>query len=149
MGEQYVRTFGRDALIIRTSAVFSEHGKSSFLHKILAQAVAGKSIKVTGSHTCQPTYASDLAEYIVYRLENWGVLVGIPIINFANKSSIRFDSFASTIVKYAGLTCPVEGYASQDLTRPFSPHLDVQTDCPSYVYSLRHCIENMKREGLL
>ena len=91
-----------DCLIIRTSWLFSEYGKN-FYTTMKKKILDGEECKVISNHYGVPTYAKDLAEFIVYiiehheneRYDKYG-----RICHFTNSGVASWYDFALAIDRY-------------------------------------------------
>ncbi|MGC8861367.1 MAG: dTDP-4-dehydrorhamnose reductase [Armatimonadota bacterium] len=120
-GEQAVRELCRKHYVVRTSWVFAPHGKNFALTILnLADArIAGgetnKPLTVVADQIGSPTYAKDLAEFLVS-------LVGSPmygIYHFTNSGSCSWYEFACAILEAAGKTqVRIEPIKSEDWPTP-------------------------------
>src|SRR5688500_12768284 len=73
-GEALVRAAGCELLLVRTSAVLGNGASrakgGSFVERIVAQARAGKPLRVVADQVFSPTYAPDLASALVALVES-------------------------------------------------------------------------------
>ncbi len=98
-GEMAVRELCPKHYVVRTSWLFAPHGRN-FAISILKAAEKNKELRVVADQTGSPTYAKDLAEFLVS-------LVGSPlhgIYHFTNAGSCSWHEFASKILETAGKT---------------------------------------------
>ena len=63
-GELFAQRSGADVTVIRTSALFSEYGKN-FVKTMCRLMSEKESVSVVNDQTVSPTYARDLAEFVV------------------------------------------------------------------------------------
>jgi dTDP-4-dehydrorhamnose reductase len=103
-GECYVKEQMNDYFIIRTSWVYSEYG-SNFLKTMLRLGKERKELKVVNDQLGSPTYAADLAAFIVYLIENKRKEYGM--YHYTNQGSISWYDFAKTILKLKSSSCEV------------------------------------------
>lgn len=75
-GEQQVRRFAPDALVIRTAWVYSRHG-DNFVGKILAAARSRGELQVVRTETGSPTWAGDVAGMLMALLRRHDVPAGL------------------------------------------------------------------------
>lgn len=105
MGERAVMANARNAIIIRTSWLYSLNGKN-FLKTMQKLGAEKESIGVVADQIGTPTSAGDLADAIVQiipqiRPENRG------IYHFSNEGQCSWYDFATEIMKVSGLQCRV------------------------------------------
>lgn len=159
-GEKQAMQFNPDSIIIRTSWVYSYHGKN-FVKTILRLLNEKEEISVVNDQLGSPTYAADLAETIMQIIinakasdVNW-----IPgIYHFSNEGVISWYDFAVAIKEISGSQCrinpvPTSAYPTQ-AKRPAYSVLDktkIQNsfDIPlkDWKKSLEKCIEKIKKDN--
>lgn len=103
-GEYYVKEKMKEYFIIRTSWVYSEYG-SNFLKTMLRLGEERKQLKVVNDQQGSPTYAADLAAFIVYLIKNRRKEYGI--YHYSNQGSISWYDFAKTILRLKSSSCEV------------------------------------------
>jgi dTDP-4-dehydrorhamnose reductase len=102
-GEKQALQQNPDLIIIRTSWLYSSHGKN-FVKTMLRLMNEKNEIRVVNDQTGSPTYAADLAEVIVHIIDNW-----VPgIYHFSNDGVINWYEFANEIKKITGSTCIIK-----------------------------------------
>ncbi|MBO4683348.1 MAG: dTDP-4-dehydrorhamnose reductase [Alphaproteobacteria bacterium] len=116
MGERAVLANARNAIIIRTSWLYSLNGKN-FLKTMQRLGAEKKSIGVVADQFGTPTYAADLAVAITkiipqMKPENAG------IYHFSNEGQCSWYDFASEIMKQSGLQCRVEPITTSQYPTP-------------------------------
>lgn len=89
-GEVLVREILPSSLIVRTSWVWSEHGKS-FFKKICELGESQKEIRVVNDQVGSPTFAADLAFFIISNISALGTY------HFSNLGSATWFEFAKAI----------------------------------------------------
>ncbi|QBA65395.1 dTDP-4-dehydrorhamnose reductase [Muriicola soli] len=104
-GEQYIEEILKNYLIIRTSWLYSEHGKN-FYNTILEKARKGEDLKVTDAQVGCPTNAGNLAEFILSLITNRNWKPGI--IHFTDGKPMSWFDFAVSIVKSHNLDQEIE-----------------------------------------
>jgi len=98
-GEMAVRELCRKHYVVRTSWLFAPHGKN-FARSILAAAQTRDELKVVADQVGSPTYAKDLAGFLVS-------LVGSPlygVYHYTNSGECSWYEFAKCIIEMAGKT---------------------------------------------
>ena len=117
-GERHVLESGAETLVVRTSGVLGRGGSAqkggSFVDRILAQARAGKPLRVVADQMFAPTSAVELAGAIValVRLRVRG------LCHVTNQGSCSWHELATAALAAAGLTRPVEAIAVAELGLP-------------------------------
>lgn len=103
-GEKLVMEANPDALIIRTSWVYSSFG-NNFVKTILRLCKERESLNIIYDQVGTPTYARDLAAAVIsiVRNDNWQS----GIYNFSNEGVASWYDFAIAIRDMAGLTTTI------------------------------------------
>src|SRR5262249_38330566 len=109
-GEQAVLAAYPEALVVRTSWLFSGHG-ANFVTTILRLAREPPSLRVVADQRGCPTHTDDLARALL-ALDTSGVL------HFAGDGPTTWHGFATAIVEAAGLRVPVEPITTADYPTP-------------------------------
>jgi dTDP-4-dehydrorhamnose reductase len=159
-GEKQAMQLNPDSIIIRTSWVYSYHGKN-FVKTILRLLNEKEEIGVVNDQFGSPTCAADLAETIMQIIinsksskANW-----IPgIYNFSNDGIISWFDFAMAIKEISGSQCrinpvPTSAYPTP-ARRPAYSVLDktkIQNTfgirLKDWKKSLEKCIEKIKKDN--
>ena len=125
-GELEIIESNIDALIIRTTWLYSAYGKN-FVKTMLKLAEANKQLKVVDDQIGRPTFANDLADFIiglVSRTKEWPK--GTSIYHFSNSGQCSWADFAREIFKIQKLHIEVENCDSTTfLTKAQRPHFSV------------------------
>jgi dTDP-4-dehydrorhamnose reductase len=109
-GEELVLQNNADAIVIRTSWVYSTHGKN-FVKTMLKLMSERDIVNVVADQIGSPTYAADLAAailLIVEKLNNDKGLQHSNVYHFSNTGNISWFQFAQTIQQIAQLNCVVQ-----------------------------------------
>lgn len=157
-GEKQAMQLNADSIIIRTSWVYSYHGKN-FVKTILRLLNEKEEISVVDDQIGSPTYAADLAESIMQIIinsksskANW-----IPgIYNFSNDGVISWYDFAVAIKEISGSQCRINPISTTayptPAKRPFYSVLDktkIQNTfgirLKDWKKSLEKCLERIKK----
>ena len=152
-GETSLLGLAPDAIIVRTSWLYSPHG-NNFVKTILRLSNERPSLKVVADQVGTPTYAADLAKAIttIIFARQWHP----GIVNFTNEGVCSWYDFAVAIQRIAGITgCPVQPIATEDYpTQTVRPHYSVldkskyrvtySATIPHWEESLAKCIERIK-----
>ncbi len=95
-GEIYIQEKLKDHYIIRTSWLYSLHGKN-FLKTIISKIKDNIVLNITTEEVGTPTSCPDLTEFIIHLVETGTVPFGI--YNFSANGSTTWFGFAKEIVK--------------------------------------------------
>lgn len=152
-GEQATLNANPDAIVIRTSWVYSEFG-NNFVKTMMRLMNERDTLNVVDDQIGSPTYAKDLAETILTIIngEKWQG----GIYNYSNKGEISWFDFAVAIKDIAGLSCEVTGILSSQFPtpakRPAYSLLDKSkiketfgVNVPEYKSSLKKCIDRLNK----
>ena len=151
MGEEEALKNDPDAVIIRTSWVYSKHG-SNFVKTMIRLMNEKDSISVVSDQHGTPTWAADIASAImqIVNATNW-----VPgIYNFSNDGETTWYDFAVEIKKSIGSKCIVNSIPTSSYPTPAKrPHYSVlnkekivsvyQVKLKDWKESLRKCIEGL------
>ena len=155
-GEQNIIASGVNHIIIRTAWLYSEYGKN-FLKTMLYLTATKPMLNVVFDQCGTPTYAGDLAAFIVDIISNKKYKGHTGIYNYSNEGVCSWYDFTVTIAEIAGNTnCDIQPCHSNEfpspVKRPAYSVLDktkVKTvfdiKVPYWTVSLRRCMENMKK----
>lgn len=153
-GELFAQRSGADVTVIRTSALFSEYGKN-FVKTMCRLMSEKESVSVVNDQTVSPTYARDLAEFVV-SLVHYSFFKGFNILNFTNEGMCTWYEFAEEISElicnrkcYVRL-CTSEEYPSC-VARPRFSVLDKTAakskgnicEIPMWQDALKRCLGNL------
>jgi dTDP-4-dehydrorhamnose reductase len=153
-GEQAIQnTLKNNAIIIRTSWVYSEYG-NNFVKTMLKLGQERDSLNVIFDQVGTPTYAKDLAKDIMsivqsqeFRQEDFTT----NILHFSNEGVCSWYDFAKTIFELANIQCHVNAIETKDYPTPAKrPHYSVLNKAkikqtynlaiPYWKDSLRRCV---------
>jgi dTDP-4-dehydrorhamnose reductase len=114
-GELLASSTGGELLVVRTSGVFARGGSAqkggSFVDRIVAQARAGRPLRVVDDQVFSPTYAPDLAEAILALVR--GGARGL--VHVTNAGSCSWHAFARSALACAGIAAEIAAIRSADL----------------------------------
>ncbi len=117
-GETLVAASGASSLVIRTSGVLgrggSEQKGGSFVDRILAQARAGRPLRVVSDQVFAPTIAGDLAQAALALVH----ARARGLFHVANAGSCSWHDLAQAALALAGIEAPVEPISTADLQLP-------------------------------
>ncbi|MBI4648020.1 MAG: dTDP-4-dehydrorhamnose reductase [Bacteroidia bacterium] len=155
-GEQEIIKSGIDAIIIRTSWLYSAYG-NNFVKTILRIAKEKSEIGVVFDQTGNPTYAHDLAKALLDILQITYKNINSfksGIYNFSNEGVCSWYDFATEIITITNLSCkivPIE--TSEFSTQAKRPQYSVlnkkkiretfNIEIPHWRGSLENCIRKL------
>jgi len=150
-GEKQAMQLNPDCIIIRTSWVYSSHGKN-FVKTLMRLINEKNTISVVDDQVGSPTYAADLAEVILKIIPDWKP----GIYNFSNEGIISWFDFAMTIKEIMKSNCDVKPISTAEYPtpakRPAYSVLDkakiqetFKVKLKDWKESLRTCIEKIQR----
>lgn len=125
-GEELALNYNPNAIIIRTSWLYSSFG-NNFVKKMLQLMAERDSINVVADQYGSPTYAADLAAVIMVILEKTSVdSKTVGIINYANAGVTSWYNFALAIREYIDSPCQINPVKSSEYqTVAARPHYSV------------------------
>lgn len=119
-GERQAVQLNPDAVIIRTSWVYSSFGKN-FVKTMIRLMNEKDEIKVVNDQIGSPTYAADLGEVIlkiIYDLDLQPAEWKPGIYNFSNEGIISWFEFAQAIKELINCPCDVKPITTADYPTP-------------------------------
>jgi len=128
-GEQAVlQTLSENALIIRTSWVYSEFG-NNFVKTMVKLGTERDSLGVIYDQVGTPTYAGDLAKVIMRIVGHKSFSEAIftsQIYHYSNEGVCSWYDFAKAIFQYENIQCDVSAIETKDYPTPAKrPHYSV------------------------
>lgn len=114
-GEKAVAAANEDAIIIRTSWVYSSYGKN-FVKTMMNLLRSRESISVVADQYGSPTYAADLAVAMLHIIEVGKSVPGI--YHYCNEGIISWYEFAVEIGKLTSANCEVKPIATSEYPTP-------------------------------
>lgn len=150
-GEDVVLKSGADAIVIRTSWLYSTFG-GNFVKTIRKYGAERGHLKVVFDQVGTPTYARDLAKACLDILEgNDKISAKGSIYHYSNEGAISWFDFAHAIISLSDITCTIDPVDSSQFPtparRPNYSVLDkgkIKADfgikIPYWYNSLRDCI---------
>lgn len=157
-GEKFVFDSGCRYCIIRTAWLYSSTG-NNFVKTMLRLGNEKESITVVNDQIGSPTWAHDLATYIMLLIDrNSNRNIG-EIFHFSNEGVISWYDFASEIMRLGNRKCKVNPISSKDypskVKRPPYSVLSKDkiskytgTQVPNWQPSLSKCIDELREKGL-
>jgi len=120
-GEKALQTvMPTNALIIRTSWVYSEYG-NNFVSTMLRLGKERDELNVVSDQMGSPTYATDLADTILEIIKNKEFREedqATQIYHYSNEGEISWYDFAQEIFKIAEVNCKVNPITTQQYPTP-------------------------------
>jgi len=116
-GEIQLKNYAKDAIIIRTSWLYSEFGKN-FVKTIIKYAQERDFLNVVSDQVGTPTYANDLANTILHIISNYKKTNSIQTYHFSNEGIISWYDFAKTIVELKNIDCIINPIETKDYPTP-------------------------------
>jgi len=109
-----------DAIIIRTSWVYSEYG-NNFVKTMLRLGKQRDELSVVGDQIGSPTYATDLANAILGTIQNKAFKeVGqeTQVYHYSNAGELSWYEFAKEIFELSGIQCSVSPITTEQYPAP-------------------------------
>jgi len=105
-GEEFALQFSSDAIVLRTSWVYSSFG-NNFVKTIFRLCKEKPSLNIIYDQVGTPTYARDLADAILQIVVDKSSLAQKGIFNFSNEGVCSWYDFAIAIRNLASLETPI------------------------------------------
>jgi len=152
-GENQIERIAKNAIIIRTSWLYSKFGHN-FVNTILRIAKEKQSINIVSDQIGTPTYAGDLAKTILKILSQNKISEGVKLFHYSNEGIASWYEFAKKIVDFKNLNCPVKPISTSEYpTAAVRPAYSVMSkekikkqfklSIPNWEDSLKKCLTNM------
>jgi dTDP-4-dehydrorhamnose reductase len=150
-GEKAVNESGADAIVIRTSWLYSTFG-NNFVKTIRKYGVERGHLKVVFDQVGTPTYARDLAKCCLDIItSSTKISEKGNIYHYSNEGAISWFDFAHAIIELSGIECTIEPVdSSQFVTAARRPNYSVMDKgkikadfgikIPYWRESLKECI---------
>jgi len=116
-GEIQLKNNAKDAIIIRTSWLYSKFG-NNFVKTIIKYAQERDFLNVVFDQVGTPTYANDLANTILHIISNYKKTNSIQTYHFSNEGIISWYDFAKTIVELKKIDCIINPIETKDYPTP-------------------------------
>ncbi len=124
-GEELCRKNNPDAIIIRTSWLYSSFG-NNFVKTMLRLSSERKELKVIFDQTGTPTYARDLASAILQIIIHSNVKTTSGVFHFSNQGVCSWFDFTKAIIDLSGNHCKVFPIETYEYPTPATrPHYSV------------------------
>ncbi|MBX2939017.1 MAG: dTDP-4-dehydrorhamnose reductase [Ferruginibacter sp.] len=154
-GEEQVMKYCDNAIIIRTSWVYSFYGKN-FVKTMLRLMQERDTLRVVNDQRGCPTYAADLAHAVMQIIAQQSFTPGV--YHYCNSGVISWFQFASAIAKHMSFNCIVEPIRTEDYPTPakrpaysalntdsFSKAFHIEI--PDWESSLKQCLQTIQQRG--
>jgi len=157
-GEQAIlQSMAEDALIIRTSWVYSEFG-NNFVKTMLKLGKGRDSLGIIYDQVGTPTYAGDLAKAIMHIVGHESFAKSAftsQIYHYSNEGVCSWYDFAKAIFEYESIECDASAIETKDYPTPAKrPHYSVlnkskikqtfKTVVPYWKDSLVACLQKLQ-----
>lgn len=146
-GEEKLRKSNVPHLILRTSWLYSTFG-NNFVKTITKLSSEKQELKVVFDQVGTPTNAKDLADFIVYVIENDLLKEQKETYHFSNEGVCSWFDFATEIVAVKGNKCEVKPCLSEEfpskVKRPNYSVLNKTKLKTDFNYTIRHWKEALK-----
>ena len=117
-GETLAMEANEDAIIIRTSWVFSSHG-NNFVKTMMRLMKERANLNIVADQKGRPTYAKDLAMATMKMIEAMNAGKSINgVYHYANTGETTWFDFAAKIKAIAGLDCALNPIETKDFPTP-------------------------------
>lgn len=148
-GEEMATTYCEQAVVIRTSWLYSSFG-NNFVKTMIKLGSERASLNVIFDQIGTPTYAADLAKTIIQVLQSATLTAGI--YHFSNEGVCSWYDFALKIHELAGIKCELKPIETKDYpTAASRPHFSVlnkskikstyHIQIPHWEESLKACVK--------
>ena len=161
-GEQAIQAIAPNAIIIRTSWVYSEFGQN-FVKTMLRLGEQRDQLNVIFDQVGSPTYAHDLAESILKMIDSACIDQKsfendnkVRVYHYSNEGVCSWYDFAKAIFELSGISCEVMPIETKDYPTPAKrPHYsllnkakikqDFDLNIPYWKDALQTCLTNLSR----
>ncbi|RKF02802.1 dTDP-4-dehydrorhamnose reductase [Tenacibaculum lutimaris] len=156
-GEEIVESSLIEAIVIRTSWVYSSYG-NNFVKTMMRLGEEKESLGVIYDQIGTPTYARDLAKVCLHIISlNRKIDRDSKIYHFSNEGVASWYDFAKAIMEFGNISCVINPIEAKDYkTLAKRPHYsvlnkqkiksDFTINIPYWRDSLKKCILNIKKE---
>ncbi|CAM1339458.1 dTDP-4-dehydrorhamnose reductase [Tenacibaculum aestuarii] len=156
-GEEIVESSSIEAIVIRTSWVYSAYG-NNFVKTMMKLGNERESLGVIYDQIGTPTYARDLAKVCLHIISlDRKIDRDSKIYHFSNEGVASWYDFAKAIMEFGNISCSVTPIESKDYkTLAKRPHYsvlnkqkiknDFNIEVPYWRDSLKKCILNINKE---
>jgi len=155
LGEEAIREIAPEAVIIRTSWLYSSHG-NNFVKTMLRLGRERERLGIVFDQVGTPTYARDLAEAIVHIAASAESGTKVPqTYHFSNEGVCSWYDFAQAVFELSGVSCRVDAIETQEYPTPAKrPYYSVLNkrkikerfglEIPHWRESLKQCLKRLE-----
>ncbi len=148
-GEEYIFNSDIEAIIIRTSWLYSDFG-NNFVKTMLRLANKQHSINVVSDQIGTPTYAKDLAKVCLnIILSDKKINKNSKIYHYSNEGEASWYDFAKAIMEFAKIDCKINPIETKDYPtsakRPKYSVLDKTKIKKDFNIEIPHWRESLKK----
>lgn len=154
LGEELVIANNPEAIIIRTSWLYSVYG-NNFMKTVLRLGTEKGTMRIVSDQVGTPTWTGDLANAIMTMIEK---NTNAGVYHFSNEGVCSWYDFAKAIVELQDIPCTVEPINTKDYPlpapRPFYSVLDKSLfkattgmTIPHWRDSLKQCLKHLNEQG--
>nr|WP_299034137.1 dTDP-4-dehydrorhamnose reductase [uncultured Tenacibaculum sp.] len=159
-GEEVVESSSIEALIIRTSWVYSAYG-NNFVKTMMRLGKEKESLNVVYDQIGTPTYARDLAKVCLQLITLDRKIDRVSkIYHFSNEGVTSWYDFAKAIMEFGNISCVINPIESKEYkTLAKRPHYsvlnkqkiknDFTIEIPYWRDSLKECLLKIKQEEMV
>jgi dTDP-4-dehydrorhamnose reductase len=150
-GEEMCMSMNPEAIILRTSWVYSEFGHN-FVKTMIKLLREREELNIVNDQIGSPTYARDLANAIIhiFQQETWQA----GIYHYSNEGEISWYQFACDIQEIIGTQCRLNGVTTDKYPTPakrpkysllnkYKIKSTFHVEVPNYKSSLIYCLEKL------
>lgn len=152
-GEEAIIKIDPDAIIIRTSWLYSEYGHN-FAKTILRLGAENSELNIVDDQVGTPTYAGDLAEAILKIIKANYNPKGVQIFHYSNEGMASWYDFTKEIIEIKKLNCAIHPIKTEEYPLPANrPAYSVMNkarvkktfhlEIPEWKESLKICLKNL------
>lgn len=156
-GEKAIEKSGCEFIILRTSWLYSSFA-NNFVKTMIRLTDEKDELKVVFDQVGTPTYAADLASFILYVIKTEQYINKKELYHFSNEGVCSWFDFAIEISKQVGTVCDITPCRSNEfpsiVTRPSYSVLDKTKLKKDFNYriaywkdSLMHCIKKLSENN--
>lgn len=116
-GEGVIEEFSSNAVIIRTSWLYSSFG-NNFVKTIIKHANNKDELRVVYDQIGTPTYANDLAKLILDNTNKLKDMTGLSLFNYSSEGVCSWYDFAKEIIDIQGIDCIITPIETKDYPLP-------------------------------
>ena len=147
-GEEAIKEIGCRAVVVRTSWLYSEYG-GNFVKTMLRLGREKDELRVVDDQIGGPTYAGDLARFIMTVVRQRNFIEGLKIYHFADHGAISWYDFARQIMRNASISCKVLPISTAEYgaiaPRPASSVFDLSAVIQDFSFEIPHWRDSLQK----